>query len=276
MSLVATPLPPPRAMTFPEPWRRLLVTTLLACACKSRDLTTEGLPSKPTAVSSSASVCGEGWHAIEDGACVAIPGRFAAPASLVVYAHGMIAPDARPAVEQAVLLAAANQLGFAVLFVRGQPGLCTWDPSVADHLCWPTKQQDVDALGPAIISRWIDGQSRSESLAKERFARRYLFGFSNGGYFVAFMSSEGRFRVDGAGVVGAGRTAVDEALLGNEHPPLYLAVGEEEADVTRQDAATLANVLTQHAWPLKYVVHPGRGHELREDDLAAAWAAWGR
>jgi hypothetical protein len=263
---------------------RMLTIALLACAPDShestrdarRDWTEESRPQNSAPIAGEAGFCGDGWYTIEDGACVALPGTLAKPPSLVVYAHGILAPDALPSEEQRVLLAAAQELGFAVLFGRGQKGLCTWDPSVADHLCWPTKQHDVDAFAPEIVSGWSTGQSSAERLAGEGFERRYLFGFSNGGYFVAFLSSEGRLRVDGAGIVGAGRTTVDEALLATEHPPLYLAVGEEEAEVTRQDAANLAGVLTARSWPLKYVVHPGRGHELYQDDLVAAWAAWGR
>ncbi len=77
-------------------------------------------------------------------------------------------------------------------------------------------------------------------------------------------------------MVGAGRTAIDESLSGPNRLPFYLAVGDQEAASTRQDAANLAHVLTLRGWPLQYVVHPGRGHELHEDDLASAWSTWGR
>ena len=103
-----------------------------------------------------------------------------------------------------------------------------------------------------------------------------LFGFSNGGYFVAFLAAEGRYRVDGAGLVGAGRTAVDESLTGAACPPFYLAVGEQEEEATQKDAATLTQVLDRGGWKTSHVVHPGRGHEIHEDDLAAAWTLWGR
>jgi len=130
--------------------------------------------------------CGGGWIAIDDATCVALPERLATPASLVVHVHGMIAPDALPTAEQATVLAAARAHGFAVLFVRGKPGLCDWEPGVESNLCWPTKQQAIDELGPGILAEWAEGQARAEEMAGVRFERRYLFGFSNGGYFVAF------------------------------------------------------------------------------------------
>jgi hypothetical protein len=253
-----------------------LLSVLPACAREPRESREDAPPPVAAPVALTTPWCGEGWRALDEASCVALPERFATPPSLVVYAHGMIAPDALPTEEQATLLTAAREHGFAVLFTRGRPGLCAWEPKVADHLCWPTKQQAVDEVGPAIVAGWNEGQGRAEDLAGVRFERRYLFGFSNGGYFVAFMSVEGRFPVDGAGVVGAGRTAVDEALSGAAHPPFYLAVGDQETAVTRQDAAALAHVLTLRGWPLQFVVHPGRGHELHVDDLASAWTAWGR
>ena len=82
--------------------------------------------------------------------------------------------------------------------------------------------------------------------------------------------------MNGAGVVGAGRTAVDESQLPANRLPIYLAVGDQEAGATQQDAANMAQVLSLRGWPLKYVVHAGRAHELHADDLAAAWTAWGR
>jgi predicted esterase len=220
--------------------------------------------------------CGEGFRAIDEATCVAVPEHLSSPASLVVYAHGMIAPDALPTQEQATLLAAAQTHGFAVLFVHGKAGLCNWEPSVADHVCWPTQQATVDEEGPKILAGWAEAQKKAEAAAGTRFEKRYAFGFSNGGYWVAHLALEGHFPIDGAGVVGAGRTTIDEASLGQAHPPLYLAVGEDEAAITRTDAANLARVLTAHEWPVHYVVHAGRGHELHEDDLAGAWAAWGR
>jgi predicted esterase len=220
--------------------------------------------------------CGEGWRVIDASTCLALPSRFAEPPSLVIFAHGILAPQASPAEDQATLLAASRELGFAVLVGRGKQGLCAWQPDVADHYCWPTAQAVVDEQTPAIAAAWSEAQGRAEGMAGVRFARRYLVGFSNGGYFTAFVSTQGLVPLDGAAVVGAGRTVVDESLLATARPPIYLAVGDQEADVTRHDAATLASALTQNAWPVKYVVHAGRGHELRGDDLASAWEAWGR
>ncbi len=194
----------------------------------------------------------------------------------MIFAHGMLPPRALPTEEQATLLAAARAKGFAVLFGRGREGLCNWQADLAEHRCWPTKQSDVDREAPEIVAGWLRAQRRAEELAGVRFSHRYLVGFSNGGYFTAFITVEGLMPIDGAAVVGAGRSGVDEALIGASRPPLYLAVGAEEAEGTQRDAATLAHALMERAWPVAYVVHPNRGHAIKGDDLALAWAAWGR
>ncbi len=220
--------------------------------------------------------CGEGWRAIDESTCVALPPRFADPPSLVIFAHGMLAARALPTDEQATLLTASRAHGFAVLFGRGRQGLCTWEPDLAEHYCWPTTQATVERDTAGIVAAWLRAQGRAEELAGMRFARRYLVGFSNGGYFAAFVTVGGLMPLDGAAVVGAGRSVVDERLFGAARPPLYLAVGAEEAEATRQDAATLAQALTRRGWPLRYVVHPDRGHGIAADDLASAWETWGR
>jgi predicted esterase len=246
-------------------------------ACSRKAETTEGAPeATEQGAPVSSPWCGEGFRVVDESTCLALPEHFSSPASLVVYAHGILAPGVLPTQEQATLVSAARTHGFAVLFVHGRAGLCTWEPSVADDVCWPTQQASVDEHSPGILAGWAEAQRRAEALAGVRFERRYAFGFSNGGYFVSYLAIEGRFPMDGAGVVGAGRTAIDEALLGEARPPVYLAVGEEEASATRQDAANLARVLAARSFPVHYVVHPGRGHELHEDDLASAWTAWGR
>ena len=121
--------------------------------------------------------CGAGWQAIDGATCVALPEHFAHPASLVVFAHGILAPGALPPDDQATLLAAARAHGFAVLFARGKAGLCGWEPKVADHFCWPTTQQTADEVGPGILAEWAEAQARAEEIAGVRFERRYFFGF---------------------------------------------------------------------------------------------------
>jgi len=258
----------------------LLLTFLLAGAGCGRDSSSSSSapapPEPPAAAPVASTWCGEGWRTLDETTCLAVPQHFASPPSLVIFAHGIVAHGERPTADQATLLAAADKLGFAVLLGRGRQGLCDWDAKVASDYCWPVRRETVDRDGAAIVAGWADAQTRAAKMAGVTFGRRYLLGFSNGGYFAAYVLLEGLMPLDGVAVVGAGRTAVDESRMAAAHPPLYLAVGEEEASSTRQDAENLAQVLTRRTWPVSLVVHPQRGHELHEDDLVAAWAAWGR
>jgi predicted esterase len=220
--------------------------------------------------------CANGWQAIDGNACVTLPEHFADPPSVLIFAHGIIAPGVEPLADQATLLKAAHAHGFAVIFARGRAGLCEWDAGVADSICWPTRPETVRREAPGIVAEWTEAEGRAAALAGVTFQRRYLLGFSNGGYFATYVLMDALMHVDGAGVVGAGRTTIDDAQVVASPVPLYVAVGGEEAGSTRQDASVLAHTLTARSWPVTYRVHPERAHELGADDLAAAWTAWGR
>jgi len=104
--------------------------------------------------------------------------------------------------------------------------------------------------------------------------RRYLFGFSNGGYFVSYLTLEGWLAIDGAAMVASGRLFVDESLLSPIKPPLYLAVGSLDSQQVQNSAQNLAWVLWLNDWEHCYKVHPGRGHGVAADDFANAWQLW--
>lgn len=218
--------------------------------------------------------CGEGFAALTDGTCFVAPDRLADPPSIVFFTHGIMAPGAAPSAELSAVREAASAHGFVAALPRGEPGLCTWSPEVATHLCWPTRRETVDAEATKILRRFKDAEAQIEKARGVTFARRYLIGFSNGGYFAAYLGLEGLLAMDGVGVVGAGRTTIDESRLARRRPPFYVAVGEDEADFTQRDAEHLASVLSLRQWPVEYVVHYARGHALEADDLALAWVTW--
>jgi predicted esterase len=228
----------------------------------------------PLAVAKVAPWCGEGFAALDDGTCFVAPDRLADPPSIVFFAHGIMAQGAVPGAELSAVREAAAVHGFVAALPRGEPGLCAWSPEVATHLCWPTRRETVDAAAPRILRRFQAAEAQIAETRGVTFARRYLLGFSNGGYFAAYLGLEGLFAMDGVGVVGAGRTAIDESRLARRRPPFYVAVGEDEADFTQRDAEHLASVLSLRQWPVEYVVHYARGHALEADDLALAWVTW--
>ncbi|KYF63040.1 alpha/beta hydrolase [Sorangium cellulosum] len=218
--------------------------------------------------------CSAGWSGLDDHTCFHVPETAARGAPILYVLHGTMAPDALPVGLQAIAAEVAEALGVVAVFPRGRPGLCTWHPSVETSFCWPTRRETVDAAAPALIEAWMRAEALLSRILGQTFGRRYVMGFSNGGYFASYLALEGLVEVHGAGLVGAGRMVIEEHLFSQERPPIYIAVGEQELSSTIASAENLADVLTQHGWEHELVVHPGRGHEIRADDFARAWEAW--
>ncbi|MGK3983886.1 dienelactone hydrolase family protein [Sorangium sp. So ce136] len=218
--------------------------------------------------------CSAGWSGLDDHTCFHVPETAARGAPILLVLHGAMAPDSLPGGLQAIAAEAARALGVVAVFPRGRPGLCTWDPSVETHLCWPTRRETVDAAAPALVEEWMRAEALLARILGGPFGRRYVMGFSNGGYFASYVALEGLVDVDGAGLVGAGRMVIEEHLFSQERPPIYIAVGDQELASTVASAENLADVLTQHGWEHELVVHPGRGHEIRADDFTGAWQTW--
>ncbi|XXX82595.1 hypothetical protein WMF30_27970 [Sorangium sp. So ce134] len=218
--------------------------------------------------------CSAGWIGLDEHTCFHVPETAARGAPILYVLHGAMAPDSLPVALQAIAAEAAEALGVVAVFPRGRPGLCTWDPSVETHICWPTRRETVDAAAPALVEAWMSAEALMARILGGTFGRRYVMGFSNGGYFASYVALEGLVAVDGAGLVGAGRMVIEEHLFSQERPPIYIAVGAEELASTIASAENLADVLTQHGWEHELVMHPGRGHEIRADDFALAWNTW--
>ncbi|WP_437942664.1 alpha/beta hydrolase [Sorangium sp. So ce341] len=218
--------------------------------------------------------CSARWTGLDEHTCFHVPETAPRGAPILYVLHGAMAPDTLPVALQAIAAEAAAALGVVAVFPRGRPGLCTWDPSVEAHFCWPTRRETVDAAAPALLQEWMSAEARMARILGGTFGRRYVMGFSNGGYFASYVALEGLVAVDGAGLVGAGRMVIEEHLFSQERPPIYIAVGGEELASTVASAENLADVLTQHGWEHELVVHPGRGHEIRADDFALAWNTW--
>lgn len=218
--------------------------------------------------------CSEGWIGLDDHTCFHVPASAARDAPVLYVLHGMMPPDTLPVGLQAIAAEAADALGFVAVFPRGQQGLCVWDPSVQLHWCWPTRRETVDTAAPALLDEWMRAEALLQQVLGATFRRRYVMGFSNGGYFASYIGLEGLLALDGAGLVGAGRSVIEQELFSQARPPIHLAVGELETAGVIASAENLADMLTQHGWEHALVTHPDRGHEIHPDDFAAAWETW--
>ena len=216
--------------------------------------------------------CTAEWLGIDDHTCFYAPTSLPPNPAVLYFLHGMMPPDSSPKGMQAIAKAAADKHGFVAVFPRGKQGLCAWDSSVLDWWCWPTSRQAVDTHAAAFVDEWTGAEVILEGALGTTFERRYVMGFSNGGYFAAYIGLEALLAVDGIGVVAAGRSYVDESLMPKDADPFYVAVGELDVDSVKNSASNLAFVLGQHAWPVDFVLHSNRGHEIRADDFDGAAA----
>ncbi len=219
--------------------------------------------------------CSDGWFGLDEHTCAYLPASNQAPNAVVVFLHGMMPPDASAAGQQQVVAQAAETLGVAALFPRGRPGLCAWDKSVLDQYCWPTSRDVVDAHAPSFAAEWDASLGLMQQALNVAITRRYVLGFSNGGYFASYIGLEGWWPADGFGVVAAGRSYVDATLLSQASPPGYIAVGALDGKPVQNSAQNLAYFLSQQGWPNQFVLHPMRGHEVWPDDIEVAGALWG-
>lgn len=217
--------------------------------------------------------CSDGWTGLDAETCFYVP-ESGSVSSVVIYLHGMMPPDASPAGQQTLVAQAADALGVAALFPKGRPGLCSWDVSVEDWLCWPTANTTVAQHAGAITEPWTTQVALLESITGHDLSTRYLLGFSNGGYFVTFLALQDIWPHDGAALAGAGRSYIDPSAFGQSRPPIFIAVGADESAQVVGSAQNLAKVLTEYSWPHELVIDDQRGHELRPADFTRAHALW--
>jgi predicted esterase len=177
--------------------------------------------------------------------------------------HGIFDPAAasEELSRQSRVAAKGVSAGFAVLALRGHVGQCSL-PEYAARVCWPSNERNQDA-GPAFVSEW----KAPLKAAHERGARgkRYVFGFSNGGYFAGLLAERDWFTAE-AFVVSRGGP-VEPVKPSGEKRPILLTLSEE--DPSFEEMTKLDEELTKGDWAHERFVARG-GHALTDGDIAAA------
>jgi predicted esterase len=219
----------------------------------------------PTAVDPddvAADWCAPGFEPIRGGACFA-SGAAKSAAPLIVYLHGRYAREAaaEEVDRQRRLAARATALGFAVLAIRGRLGECT-APELASWYCWPSNENNADS-GPAFVSGWTAALAAAEERAGSR--RRFLIGFSNGGYFSGLIASRGLLDVDAVVVAHGGPVEPVHPLRGT--PPLLLLSADD--DVAQDEMIRFDEELTRERWAHDSYARAG-SHGLSDLDIDAA------
>jgi dienelactone hydrolase len=206
--------------------------------------------------------CAEGLTAIPGGGCLKVPDT-PPPWPLVVYLHGIFDPAAasEELSRQSRVAHRAAASGFATLALRGHVGQCS-APEYAARVCWPSNERNEGA-GPAFVEEW----RAPLALAARSGARgrRYVFGFSNGGYFAGLLAERDWFRASAFVVARAG--PVEPVKATGERYPMLLTLSED--DPSHDEMVKLDTELDKESWAHERFLAQG-GHALPDGDVDAA------
>jgi predicted esterase len=205
--------------------------------------------------------CMEGFEPIAGEGCLALPKEGPTPPPLLVYLHGMYDGNAPgQEIDRTTRLGKrATARGFAVLAFRGRQGQCTALPEYATWYCWPSNDKTADA-GPELVTSWSTALDIAATRTKAR--RRYVLGFSNGGYFAVLLATRDLFRADAFAIAGAG--VIRPYKPPADKVPIVLVSGDD--DPSQPDMLALDQALHADKWPHDAYGRDG-GHALTDADI---------
>ena len=159
-------------------------------------------PTKPVAtLSASDSWCPDGFEVGPQDTCFAVPERTTKDTPVLVYLHGMYAGHGSP--EEWRLVRSATARGFAVVMPRGKRGLCAWKAELSDHFCWPQEIDDPAAF-KHVVAEWDRVLWQVDAILEGGAHKRYVLGYSNGGFFAAYIAEHGLFPAQAYSIVNGG------------------------------------------------------------------------
>lgn len=205
--------------------------------------------------------CPASYTPLPGGGCLAVPARFA-PGHLVLYFHGMLPPDMKSPRELTVLAREALPKGYAVLALRGEPGLCPWGGNDA-WWCFPSDLSQVPRISE--VRRRLDGvlDEARTLLGVHELGAPLVAGFSNGGYFTTLLLSDTTFTAKAWAVLHAGGVNGQKFPPQRRSPVLLLLASDDVYQAPGM--RTLATTLKESGWPVTVGVRAGV-HEVQEDD----------
>lgn len=221
-------------------------------------------PSKPaTTLSASDSWCPDGFEVGPQDTCFAVPETTTKDTPILVYLHGMYAGHGSP--EEWRLVRSAVSKGFAVVVPRGKRGLCAWKAELADHFCWPQEVEDPQAF-KNVVAEWDRVLWQVDAILEGGSHKRYVLGFSNGGFFAAYLAEHGLFPAEAYAIVGGG--ALEAASKPAKAVPMMLITAQDDADQGPK-MKTLHEGLAKVGWTHANCTRPGP-HPLAAEDVEAA------
>jgi dienelactone hydrolase len=208
--------------------------------------------------------CADGLSPVNGNGCFASPPGSAKDTPLILYLHGIYdqRADADEMDRQRRLAKFATQRGFAVLALRGLEGGCSPEPEFATKWCWPSNERTA-ARAPETVGEWKPALRAAARAGAG--GRRYVLGFSNGGFFAGLLAVRALFDADAFVVGNAGPVEPVHAL--GTKPPLLLMSADDDA--SQDGMMRLDDELTREGWLHENYARAGT-HELTDDEIDAA------
>jgi poly(3-hydroxybutyrate) depolymerase len=221
-------------------------------------------PAKPVAtLASSDSWCPDGFESGPQDTCFAVPEMTNKDTPVLVYLHGMYAGHGSP--EEWRLVRSATQKGFAVVVPRGKRGACAWKAELKDHFCWPQETDDPQAF-KSVIADWDRVLWQVDAILEGGSHRRYVLGFSNGGFFASYMAAHGIFPAQAYAIVNGG--PLEPAQKPAKAVPVMLVTAQDDPSQAAK-MKELHDGLAKSGWPHAFCTRPGP-HPLAGEDIEAS------
>jgi poly(3-hydroxybutyrate) depolymerase len=238
------------------PGLRLFIVgaALVACACN---------PKPAATLTASESWCPDGFEVGPQDTCFAVPERTTKETPVLVYLHGMFRGHGSD--DEWRLVRGAVARGFAVVVPRGKRGACAWKAELADHFCWPGEPEDVHAF-KSVVAEWERVLWQVDAILEAGSHKRYVLGFSNGGFFAAYIAAHGLFPAAAIAIVNAG--PLGAADTPQTMPPVLLLRADGDAG-SQNSMSELRTSFEQRNWPHAYCTRAG-SHALASEDVETA------
>ena len=241
------------AFVFGAPLAALLSLSPASCS-----------PGKPVAtLSASDSWCPDGFEVGPQDTCFAVPETTTKETPVLVYLHGMYAGHGSP--EEWRLVRSAVSRGYAVVVPRGKRGLCAWKAELKDHFCWPQETEDPQAF-KNVVAEWDRVLWQVDAILEGGSHKRYVLGFSNGGFFASYIAAHGLFPAQAYAIAGGG--PLEPAQKPAKAVPIMLLAAQDDATESAK-TKELHEGLAKVGWPHAYCTRPGP-HPLSAADVEAA------
>ena len=222
-------------------------------------------PGKPTVATPSASDswCPDGFEVGPQDTCFAVPEMTTKDTPVIVYLHGMYAGHG--SAEEWNLVRSVVAKGFAVVVPRGKRGLCAWKEELKDHFCWPQETDDPAAF-KHVVADWDRVLWQVDSIMEGGPHKRYVLGYSNGGFFAAYLASHPVFPAQAYAIVNGGPLGPTQKPA--KAPPVLLVSADGDPDQGPK-MKELHGSLAKGGWSHAFCTHPG-AHPLAAQDIDAS------